>query len=124
MKKLLIVSAVCAVLGGPAKFAEINAQEHKHEELQAQKESPETKNAPAAKAQGMPCCEMEKMGEMKEGMPMKGDMKAKMEKMEQMKAMKEKMAEKMKATTGDVVSEKTESKTEVTKSPEKSAHQH
>ena len=39
-------------------------------------------------------------------------------------AMKEKMAEKMKATTGDIVSEKTESKTEVTKSPEKSAHQH
>ena len=45
----------------------------------------------------MSCCEgTEKMGEKKEGMPMKDGMKAKMQMTEKMKAMKEKMAEKMK----------------------------
>ena len=80
---------------------------------------PVQKKTDAVKAEGMKCCEgMEKMGEMKAGMPMKSEMKAKME---TMKAMQEKMAEKI--SDKGVKTQTQESKDEKSQST-KDAHQH
>ena len=126
MKKLFAVMIVSAALAGAAA----RAQEHKHAEQQEESKMPVQKKADAVKAEGMKCCEgMEKMGEMKAGMPrksemaseMKGDMKAKMEKMQEMKAMQEKIADKI--SDKGVKTQPQESKEE--KSPStKDAHQH
>jgi malate synthase len=90
MKKHLIVLNLCGALTGSVMLAEVKAQEQKHEEHQAGKTVSNKNAAEPAKADGMKCCEgMEKMGEMKAGMPMKSEMKAKM-----MEKMKEKMADK------------------------------
>jgi hypothetical protein len=119
MKKHRIVLTLCGALTGPAMLAEVIAQEHKHEEHKEEKTAPGKKATEPAKADAMKCCEgMEKMGDMKAGMPIKAEMKAKMEKM---KEMKEKMAEKlgekgMKMQTPESKVEKNE--------PSKDAHQH
>jgi hypothetical protein len=85
MKKLFAVMILSGALAG----AEAIAQEHKHEEQKEERKAPVQKGTDAAKADSMRCCEgMDKMGEMKQGMPMKGDMKAKMEKMKGMEGMK------------------------------------
>ena len=115
MKKLFAVMIVSGALAG----AEARAQEHKHAEQKQGSKTPVQKETDAAIADGMKCCEgMEKMGEMKTGMPMKSEMKAKMEKM---KAMKEKMAEKM--SDKSVKTQTQESKDEKSQST-KDAHQH
>lgn len=88
-------------------------------------ESKEEKPAPAkkaeapAKADAMKCCEgMEKMGEMKSGMPMKAEMKAKMIEM-----MKSKAAEK--SLEKNSPSEVPAAKGPTEKAPaSKDAHQH
>ena len=109
MKKLFAVMILSGALAG----AEARAQEHKHAEQKEESKTPVQKETDPAQADAMKCCEgMEKMGEMKAGMPMKsemkGDMKAKMEKM------KEKMAEKVKETRGGAKSGE----------QEKESHQH
>lgn len=64
------------------------AQESQHDQHQAQKE------AASAKPATTKCCEgMDKMGEMKGSMPMKGEMKGDMK--AKMEEMKKKVAEKM-----------------------------
>lgn len=85
------------VLTGMAMFNLARGQEHNHEAPRVQKEFSDTKDGAAPQAQGMKCCEgMEKMGDMKAGMPMKGEMTGDMKaKMEKMKTMENKMAEKM-----------------------------
>jgi hypothetical protein len=88
MNRLFKALVFSIIFSGTAAIA----QEHKHEEQKSEVK------APGAKAESKKCCEgMDKTGEMKHDMPMKGDMKAKMEKM---KEMKEKMAEKMKGMEG------------------------
>lgn len=96
MKKHLSVLTLCGALTGSVMLAEVKAQEQKHEEHQAGKTVTNKNAAEPVKAEGMKCCEgMEKMGEMKAGMPMKSEMKGDMKaKMEKMKEMKEKMADK------------------------------
>lgn len=90
MKKYLIVLTLWGALTGSVMVAAVKAQEQKHEEHQAGKTVPNKNAAEPVKADGMKCCEgMEKIGEMKAGLPMKGEMKAKM-----MEKMKEKMADK------------------------------
>jgi hypothetical protein len=122
MKKLFAAMMVSAALVGAAA----GAQEHKHAEQQEESKTPVQKKTEAVKAEGMKCCEgMEKMGEMKVGMPMKsemasettGDMKAKMEKMQEMKAMQEKITDKgVKTQTQESNDEKSQST--------KDGHQH
>jgi hypothetical protein len=119
MKKLFAVMIVSAALAG----AEARAQEHQHAEQKEESVTPVQKKTEPAKAEGMKCCEgMEKMGDMKAGMPMKsgmtGDMKAKMEKM---KHMQEKIAEKI--TDKGVKTQTQESKDEKSQST-KDGHQH
>ena len=117
MKNLLAVMILSGALAG----AQALAQEHKHEE-QKESKAPVGKNTDPAKADSMKCCEgMEKMGGMKEGMPMNAEMKAKME---NMKAMKEKMAEKMKMKEAENAGPGPEKKSGEPKEPEKSPHQH
>ena len=90
MHKLLVMLILAGVLTG----GDVIAQEHKQEEHKEESQAPAKKATEPSKPDAMKCCEgMEKMGDIKQGMPMKGDMKAKMEKM---KEMKEKMVEKMK----------------------------
>ena len=90
MKKYLLVLTLCGALTGSVMFAEVKAQALKHEEHKDEKAPPAKNAAEPEKTDGMKCCEgMEKMGEMKAGMPMKSEMKAKM-----MEKMKEKMADK------------------------------
>ena len=98
-------------------YAPAVAQERQHDQQQAQKE------AASAKPATTKCCEgMDKMGEMKAGMPMKGEMKSDMKaKMETMKEMKEKMAEKM--GEKGMKMQTPESKVEKNQST-KDAHQH
>jgi len=93
------------------------AQERQHDQHQAPKE------AASAKPATTKCCEgMDKMGEMKHGMPMKGEMTGDMKaKMDSMKAMKEKMAEKMGERGAKM--QTPESKDEKNQST-KDAHQH
>ena len=92
------------------------AQEHKHEEHKEEQKAPTKKAAEPVKSDSMKCCEgMEKMGDMKSGMPMKGDMKAKMD------TMKEKMAEKM--AEKHTKTQSKESKDDK-RQPAKDAHQH
>ncbi len=119
MKKLFAVMIVSGALAG----AEASAQEHKHAEQKEESKMPVQKKTDAVKAEGMKCCEgMEKMGEMKAGMPMKSEMKGDMKaKMETMKAMQEKMAEKM--SDKGVKTQTQESKDEKSQST-KDAHQH
>ncbi len=115
MKKLFTVMFVSGALAG----ADASAQEHKHAEQKEESKLPVQKKTDAVKAEGMKCCEgMEKLGEMKAGMPMKSEMKAKME---TMKAMQEKMAEKM--SDKGVKTQTQESKDEKSQST-KDAHQH
>ena len=105
MRKLFVGLVISLVSLATTTFA----QEQKEEKAAPAKEA-----AAPAKAEGMKCCEgMEKMGEMKAGMPMKGEMKTKME------AMKQKMAEKM----AEKEPQTKASKGEETQST-KDAHQH
>ena len=99
------------------------AQEHKHGEHKEEQKAPLKKTTEPAKSDGMKCCEgMEKMSEMKAGMPMKSEMKGDMKaKMEQMKAMQEKIDEKM--SDKGVKTQTQESKDEKSQ-PMKDAHQH
>lgn len=70
MKKLLIA----LLIGLP--WSGVFAQDHKHEEPKAEKNAPAKTAAEPAKTGAMKCCEgMDKMGEMKAGMPMKMEMK-------------------------------------------------
>jgi hypothetical protein len=87
----------------------------------AQKEGPGAKIGAPQEGGGMKCCE-EKMGGMKEGMPMKDDMKSKTQMMEKMKAMKEKMAEKTKGIDA-AKSKDTKGETKPSE-PAKNEHQH
>jgi len=93
MKKLFAVMIVSGALAG----AEASAQEHKHVEQKEESKMPVEKKTDAVNAEVMKCCEgMEKMGEMKAGMPMKSEMKGDMKaKMETMKATQKKLGEKM-----------------------------
>ena len=78
MKKLILGLTTCGVLSFAAVITQAQVQEHKHE----QPEAPAKKDPAAAKTDSAKCCEsMEKIGEMKQGAPMKGDMKAKMDSM-------------------------------------------
>lgn len=126
MRRIIVALSLCAALSGSVMIAEIDAQEHKHEEAKTQKDAAPSKSAPAPKESPMPCCEMmQKMGEAKDGMPMKhemsGEMKAKMEAMKEMKA---KMAEKMKAKAGESTQPKAEPKSDATEPAQKNQHQH
>jgi len=98
-------------------YAPVVAQERQHDQHQAQKE------AAAAIPATTKCCEsMDKMGEMKGVMPMKGEMTGEMKsKMEKMKEMKEKMAENM----GEKGLKMQTPESKVEKNPtSKDAHQH
>ena len=122
MKKLFAVMIVSGALAG----AEASAQDHKHAEQKEESKMPVEKKTDAVNAEVMKCCEgMEKMGEMKPGMPMKsemkGDMKAKMEKMKEMKTMQEKIADKI--SDKGVQTQTQESKDEKIQSTQ-DAHQH
>jgi hypothetical protein len=123
MKKLFAVMIVSAALAG----AEARAQEHQHSEQKEESKMPVQKKTDAVKAEGMKCCEgMEKMGEIKAGMPIKSEMKSEMKgdmkaKMETMKAMQEKIAEKI--TDKGVKTQTQESKDEKSQ-PTKDGHQH
>lgn len=118
MKHLSAVMILLEALAG----VEAIAQEHKHEEQKEESKASVGKGTDAGKADSMKCCEgMEKMDEMKEGMPMKTEMKAKMEKM---KEMKQKMAEKMKMKAEESVGPGPEGKSGELKEQGKSAHQH
>ncbi|MGZ8427535.1 MAG: hypothetical protein ACXWYD_21525 [Candidatus Binatia bacterium] len=123
MKKHLSVLTLCGALTGSVMLAEVKAQEQKHEEHQAGKTVSNKNAAEPVKAEAMKCCEgMEKMGDMKAGMPMKSEMKGDMKaKMETMKAMQEKIAEKM--SDKAVKTQTQESKDEKSQST-KDAHQH
>ena len=97
MKRKIAVLLLGEVLAGMAMFNLARGQEHNHEAARVQKEFSDTKDRATPQTQTMKCCEgMEKMGEMKSDMPMKGEMTEEMKaKMAKMKAMKEKMAERM-----------------------------
>ena len=94
MKKLyiaIVLSFVWMSIGAVA-------QEHKHDEHKEEKPAPVNKAAEPAKSDLMKCCEgMEKMGEIKAGMPIKDDVT---------KEMKAKMMEKMKMKTAEKLPEK------------------
>lgn len=122
MKQSFLTLNLCSALLSLALVAA--AQEHKHEEAKPQKDTAPNKNTPPAKDSAMACCEMmQKMGEVKDGAPMKHEMPAEMKaKMEKMKAdMKQKMAEKMQ---GPSAGEKPEKKSDGAAGAEKNAHQH
>jgi len=117
----IFIAVVISLLG---VITGVFAQEPKAEQV-----VPANKAEGAAKDGGMKCCEgMEKMGEIKAGMPMnsdmKSEMKAKMEQMDSLKGMKEKMAEKMKAMGAQDASQKAETKAEIEKASENNTHKH
>ena len=118
MKTLLAVIIFSGALAG----ALVPAQEHKHEEHKDERKVPAGKGTDAVKSDSMKCCEgIDKMDDVKSGMPMKGDMKYKMEKM---KEMKDKMAEKMKMKTAEGGRPNAENKSTELKDAEKNPHQH
>lgn len=119
MKKLMIGLAMFAVVIMAAMLVQAQVQEHKHE----QQDLSDKKAPTSTKTESMKCCEsMDKMGEMKAGMPMKSEMTGEMKaKMDLMKEMKEKMAEKM----GEKGMKMQTQESKVEKNPtSKDAHQH
>ena len=107
MKTLLAVIIFSGALAG----ALVPAQEHKHEEHKDERKVPAGKGTDAVKSDSMKCCEgIDKMDDVKSGMPMKGDMKYKMEKM------------KMKTAEGGRPN--AENKSTELKDAEKNPHQH
>ena len=75
MKKVFTAVGILVFL----VYVPVFGQEHQHDQRQAQNNAPAQKDADSSGTGSMKCCEgMDKMGEMKQGMPMKGDMKAKM----------------------------------------------
>ena len=119
MKNLFAVMILSGALAG----AEVVAQEHQHAEHKEKSVAPAQEGSDAVKGNSMKCCEsMEKMGEMKHGMPMKGEMTGEINaKMAKMREMKEKMAEKM----GEKGIKMQTPESKVEKNPtSKDAHQH
>ncbi|HEV8719691.1 MAG TPA: hypothetical protein VGW77_03520 [Candidatus Binatia bacterium] len=118
MKKLLVMLILAGVLAG----ADVIAQEHKQEEHKEESQAPAKKATEPSKPDALKCCEgMDKMGDMKQGTPMKGDMKTKMEKMQEMK---EKMAEKMKEKSVEDMNMKDTKGGAKPSEPSQDEHQH
>ena len=117
MKKLIIIALLSVAWVSTGALA----QEHEHETGKPEEAAGAKKAAEPAKSEKMKCCEgMEKMGEMKAGMPMKKSMTPEM---------KTKMTERMQKKTADKAEEKKSSdlpsRGEAEKAqPNPDAHQH